>query len=35
MKNIKLYEEFISMENIKEIIKKIGNIFYIKNWSIY
>lgn len=35
MKNIKLYEEFISLESIKNLIKKIGGIFYIKNWTKY
>lgn len=35
MKRLKLYEEFISIESIMNLIKKIGGVFYIKNWNKY
>ena len=35
MKKLKLYEEFISIESIMNLIKKIGEVFYIKNWTKY
>lgn len=35
MKKLKLYEEFISIESILNLIKKIGGVFYIKNWINY
>jgi hypothetical protein len=35
MKNVKLYEEFISFKTLVNLVKKIGGIFYIKNWTKY
>ncbi len=35
MKKVKLYEEFISFQSLVNLVKKIGNVFYIKNWTKY